>query len=318
MLARLATNTELRRAVLADPEQPCNEAFLVQQARWLPVDAFRRMVSRWAKGADPDADDRGYVEACDKEFFQVDELPDGYHVTGFLSVERGQALKTAIEAVTPVPAAGDTRTSSQRRAQAVGDLCTLVIRHGLAGTGRAVRPRMNVLVSHETMQHLIDRAVAAEEGRTLPGLALTPDSLERFPQFEDGTPVPRALLDKLACDGELNRFIFGPQSEILDVGRAERTFANARRSAVIARDRHCRFPGCTAPPAISECHHVKHWSRDNGQTSVDNGILLCWYHHELVHRRGIEIHRRRNRWIFTDRDGRELADPRSNPDDAPA
>jgi hypothetical protein len=29
-----------------------------------------------------------------------------------------------------------------------------------------------------------------------------------------------------------------------------------------------------------------------------------------VHRRGIEIHRRGNRWVFTDRDGRELADPR--------
>jgi hypothetical protein len=48
---------------------------------------------------------------------------------------------------------------------------------------------------------------------------------------------------------------------------------------------------------------------------VANGILVCWYHHDHVHRRGIEIHRRGNRWIFTDSAGRELTDP--CPDDEP-
>jgi hypothetical protein len=99
----------------------------------------------------------------------------------------------------------------------------------------------------------------------------------------------------------------------LDVGRAERTFTNARRSAIIARDKHCRFPGCTAPPAISECHHVRHWSR-GGATDVANGILLCWFHHDLVHRRGIAIQRRGNRWEFTDADGRELVDSSAGQD----
>jgi hypothetical protein len=311
VLARLATNTELRRAVLADPEQPCNEAFLVHQARVRSVDSFRSAVGKWAAVADPDADDRGYLEACDREHLTVDRLPDGYHVNGFLSVEHGQVLCTALKAVSPVPAVGDDRTSSQRRAQALGDLAKLVVEHGLTGTGRAVRPRVGVLVTHETLQNLIDRATAAEEGRTLPRLApgLTPHTVENAPQFEDGTPVPRALLEKLACDGELNRYIFGPQSEIVDVGRAERLFTGARRSAIIARDRHCRYPGCTAPPAISECHHVEHWARDGGETSVANGILLCWYHHEHVHRRGIEIHRRGSRWAFTFADGREVDQP---------
>jgi hypothetical protein len=223
-------------------------------------------------------------------------------------VEHGQALRTALKAITPVPAVGDDRTSAQRRAHALGDLAKLVIEHGLVGTARASRPRVSVLVSHETLQNLVDRALAAEDGRTLPGLApgLTPQTLANAPQFEDGTPIPRALLEKLACDGELNRYIFGPRSEILDVGRAERTFTGARRSAIIARDRHCQYPGCDAPPAISECHHVKHWARDGGATSVANGILLCWFHHEHVHRRGIEIHRRGTRWMFTDAAGAEI------------
>ena len=56
--------------------------------------------------------------------------------------------------MTLVPAAGDDRTSDQRRAQALGDLSRLVVDHGLAGTGRAVRPRIGVLVSHETLTNL--------------------------------------------------------------------------------------------------------------------------------------------------------------------
>jgi hypothetical protein len=93
------------------------------------------------------------------------------------------------------------------------------------------------------------------------------------------------------------------------VGRAERTFTNARRAAIIARDRHCRFAGCAAAPLVCECHHVKQWSRDHGDTGVDNGILLCAYHHDRVHQHGIVIRRHGNRWIFTDRHGREIADP---------
>jgi hypothetical protein len=61
---------------------------------------------------------------------------------------------------------------------------------------------------------------------------------------------------------------------------------------------------------IAECHHVRHWTRDHGNTSVDNGVLVCWYHHDYVHRRRIEIRRHDSRWVFTDVDGRELSDRR--------
>ena len=126
------------------------------------------------------------------------------------------------------------------------------------------------------------------------------------PQFEDGSPVPRALLNRLACDSEINRIIFGPQSQVLDVGRAERTFVGPRRTAIVARDKHCRYPPCTAPPALCEGHHLRHWARDHGDTSVRNGILLCYFHHDLVHRRGIDIRRDGDSWTFTDRHGNRI------------
>ncbi|WP_344467405.1 HNH endonuclease signature motif containing protein [Cellulomonas aerilata] len=311
VLAALAPTTERRRAALSSPDVECDEAWLVRQAKLNSVDDLRTVVRHWAAAADTDAADRGYVQACERQHLQVSPTMGGYHVQGFLTVEVGQALVTALEAVTPVPAAGDTSTADQRRAQAVGVLANLVLDKGLAGEGRASRPRLNVLVSYETLQAVTERAIARQDGQTLPGFAsvLTAESVLHAPRFEDGAPVPRILLDRLACDGELNRVIFGLKSEILDVGRAERTFTRARRNAIIARDRHCRFPGCSAPPTLSECHHVKHWARDHGSTSVDNGILLCWHHHGHVHARGIEIHRQGARWVFTDAAGRELGDP---------
>jgi hypothetical protein len=35
---------------------------------------------------------------------------------------------------------------------------------------------------------------------------------------------------------------------------------------------------------------------------------LCYHHHDLVHRNGIEIARVNGTWVFTDRHGREIRD----------
>ena len=346
VLATFAPTTELRRETLADPEHPCNEAFLVEQAKVLPVDGLRMLTRHWAAGADPDADDRGYVEAGDREYLELSQVFDGYYLKGQLTVEHGQSLIEALRAVTPVPAKDDERTSTQRRAQALADLARLGLDHGLTGTGRSVRPRVNVHVEYPTLQALVaaaqqrasaaTAAIAAATPRATvargavrvltPDMVISPALTAKIihgepvilgPHFEDRTPIPRALLDKLACDSEIARFVFGPKSEILDVGRAERTFTGHLRAAIVARDKHCQYPTCTAPPALSECHHVRHWSRDHGDTAVSNAILLCWYHHDYVHRRKIEIHHESGLWVFTEAHGRTV-DPSAGPDAAPA
>ncbi|WNB85375.1 DUF222 domain-containing protein [Cellulomonas sp. ATA003] len=158
VIATLAPTSEQRRELLADPEHECNKTLVVEQARQLSVDETRVLVRHWAAYADPDADDRGYVDSCDRERLDIARLGDGYRVEGQLTAEHGQALKAALAAVTPVPAADDDRTSSQRRAHALGDVAQVVLDNGLAGTGRAVRPVVTVLVDYPTLAALVTAA----------------------------------------------------------------------------------------------------------------------------------------------------------------
>ncbi|KRA32471.1 MULTISPECIES: HNH endonuclease signature motif containing protein [unclassified Nocardioides] len=87
---------------------------------------------------------------------------------------------------------------------------------------------------------------------------------------------------RLACDAEIIPAVLGSDGQILDVGRARRLVTPAIWLALVLRDRHCAFPGCTRLPIACDAHHVVHWA-DGGATSLDNLMLICRKHHTLVH-----------------------------------
>lgn len=121
--------------------------------------------------------------------------------------------------------------------------------------------------------------------------------------FSDGTPLPPALLARMACESQLARVVFGPESTVLDAGREKRIFPAHQTRAIIARDRCCQYPGCDEPPEFGEIHHSLWWLKHHGSTSTDHGILLCWHHHDVVHQREITITRHQGHWYFSTRHG---------------
>ena len=82
---------------------------------------------------------------------------------------------------------------------------------------------------------------------------------------------------------------FNTPSQPLDLGRTTRTIPPHLRTAVIQRDQHCQFPGCTQPPSVCEVHHLVPWAK-GGPTSLANLRLLCRFHHLIaIHQWGWTI-----------------------------
>ena len=308
VLARLAPTSDARRAALSSDLPDRNEEFLLERAAAMPVDAYRREVQRWATRVDQAAAEQEHERACVKEHLTWSRRDDGVVFQGFLTAEHGVVLATALRAVAGVPAGDDVRSREERQAAALVDSARLVLDRGLSGEGQQVRPHVMVHVSWQEMQRLAAEHPATREG----GPGADPAELPAPAELSSGVPVPRTLLDRFMCDSEVSRVVFGPNSTVLDVGRAQRTYTGQVRRAVVARDRSCRYPGCGAPVTLGEVHHVVPWSH-GGATSVRNGVLLCWFHHDLVHRRRIAIRRVGVGWEMWSSDGRPIGGATAGP-----
>ncbi|MEA2506856.1 MAG: hypothetical protein QOH48_1474 [Actinomycetota bacterium] len=56
---------------------------------------------------------------------------------------------------------------------------------------------------------------------------------------------------------------------------------------LLFRDGGCTFPGCGTRRFIA-AHHIIHWAH-GGATQLDNLVLLCSFHHKLVHEGGWRV-----------------------------
>jgi hypothetical protein len=105
----------------------------------------------------------------------------------------------------------------------------------------------------------------------------------------DAGVIDGPILRRLACDAELQALIEDRRGEPLHLGRVRREPTAEIVRVVRQRDRECRFPGCGAR-RFTEAHHIVWWAR-GGATDVDNLVLLCGFHHRLVHEHGWSIDR---------------------------
>jgi len=87
-------------------------------------------------------------------------------------------------------------------------------------------------------------------------------------------PLSRPELRRLLCDSAITRLVTDGPSQVVDVGRATRSWPVPTRKAIAARDRGCRWPGCDRLVAWSDVHHVTWWEH-GGRTDMANGVLLC-------------------------------------------
>jgi hypothetical protein len=96
----------------------------------------------------------------------------------------------------------------------------------------------------------------------------------------------------MACADGYLPILFDEGGQPIRLGRSQRLFSSAQRSALAARWGGCPVPGCDRPASWTEAHHTDEWKRDHGSTDVEDGILLCRHHHMMVHNNNWRVRRR--------------------------
>jgi hypothetical protein len=86
---------------------------------------------------------------------------------------------------------------------------------------------------------------------------------------------------RLCCDASVVTVLEDEQGKVLNIGRRARTVPATISRALAIRDKTCRFPGCCESKYV-DAHHIQHWA-DGGETSLDNLVTLCRYHHRQLH-----------------------------------
>jgi uncharacterized protein DUF222/HNH endonuclease len=185
-------------------------------------------------------------------------------LTGWLDREGAAVVRAAIDPLCD-PRTGsatdgfDTRTPTQRRADALVDLCRLGLATGQLPDNGGDRPQVAVTLDWKTLREQVGAA-----------------------RLDDGATISPAAARRIACDAGLLPVVLGGAGQPLDVGRQRRLFTGPLRRAVLIRDRGCAFPTCDRPARWTDIHHIRHWV-DGGPTTLNNAVALCGHHHRVIH-----------------------------------
>jgi hypothetical protein len=234
-----------------------------------------------------------------------------------LTPQVGEMARAALSAATRKDLEGEVRLPNQRQADAFEAILRQVLDGGGLPVDGGQKPHIQLSVD---LDRLTEQAQRDEETRhTQPDLwtlsaqeqqarlaqaVAAADAVRSAssggPRFSWTGPTSVAAARQLACDGQLLP-IFTRNGQPIDVGRHTKVIGTALRAFVVARDRHCRWPGCVQTPRWCEGHHLVHWA-DGGPTDAWNLALLCDAHHAAAHS---------GRWIVTaDAPGRLRVRPR--------
>ncbi|MDO7882806.1 HNH endonuclease signature motif containing protein [Salinibacterium soli] len=159
----------------------------------------------------------------------------------------------------------DSRTPAQRRHDALADIIVAAAR--AEGAPSLDGMPVSVIVT-----------VAAADLADEDGLAGDPIGVLA------GSPVPvsRSAVERFIDNCGLRLVRLAADGSVAGMSALQRCFGGGHRLQIAARDgARCASPGCTSPHYALQVHHVIPW-REGGPTHIDNGILLCYWHHQRV------------------------------------
>ena len=255
------------REQLGDKRDRFDEEEMLGFAREFSVFGLRRLCRVARHVADPD----GFFNEAEENYLRrrlhISQMSDGmYAVDGVLDPLTGASFKTALEALAKRKGPEDERPHSQRMNDAVGELVDHAMGQGTLPRRHAVKPHINLTTTIEGLKNEVGAPPA---------------------ELELSLPISTRTLERVSCDCTMSRVLLA-DSTVIDVGRATRVVSAPTMRALRVRDKGCRFPGCDRQVDWSSPHHIIHWAR-GGPGNLPNLVLLCHYHHRLVHEGGWQV-----------------------------
>ncbi|MDO8365072.1 MAG: DUF222 domain-containing protein [Actinomycetota bacterium] len=176
---------------------------------------------------------------------------------------QSREFHSAIAHVAGKPHEGDTRTTEQRLADGLVQLCEAYAKGQVLGG----REKPTIIIT-------IDAASFAGATNE-PGLTA------------HGDRIPAHVVRHLAEHANLQRVLHAG-AVVLNLGREVRYATEAQYRALVARDGGCRWPGCHIPAAWCEADHLQAYEQ-GGATDLFNLVLWCSHHHHEKHRPGVQV-----------------------------
>ncbi len=255
------------RDQLGEKRDLFNEDEMLDLARRFSVFNLRKLCNYARHIADPDGFFNEAEENHLRRRLHISLMSDGMHaIDGILDPECGAAVKTALDSLAKRRGPEDDRTHSQRMHDALAEAVHHAMDEGKLPRRNGVKPHVTVTTTLEGLKNEVGSPPA---------------------DLELSLPISTRTLERIACDCTISRVLLA-DSMVIDVGRATRVNSAPRRRALRVRDKGCRFPGCDRPVNWSTPHHIVAWSR-GGPTNLANEVLLCYYHHRLVHEGGWQV-----------------------------
>ena len=265
-----------------------SEEHLVEAARIHSIGDLQRVVTYWRQAVERESSSEGEEKLRRRRRLHASASFLGMvRVDGDLDPETGETLLTALGAVLDAESRSrgteDDRTPAQRRADALGEICSQWLDSSDRPSVAGERPHVTVTVDAGVLPEDSGEPAGVSGGAA--GTSGEPTGVSGTTELDHVGPVSPETARRLACDATVIRIVMAGRSEPLDVGRRTSVVPPGLRRAVIVRDRRCRFPGCDRPHAWCDAHHVVHWA-DGGHTALANLVLMCRRHHRMVHQRG--------------------------------
>jgi hypothetical protein len=205
--------------------------------------------------------------AIEQSFLSVQSRLDGSATFyGEADAESVATILEALDAAADRPADPDADGAPARARQRFGAFVTIC--ESFLNGAQNGRPRPRLIAT-------IDVDATAAQGRTESARILA--SIAGRPRRV--TPL---ATETMLCDATIVPVVFEGARPVA-VGDATSPISAKLRTALAARDGGCRFPGCSAPVAWCDAHHVRARIQQ-GPTVIDNLLLLCRRCHRNVHR----------------------------------